>query len=217
MSGFAGWSYGGSAEPTEQRRCNLQAKVETSLYSFIVVDSSGRRLPGGIAYIRCAGCSTALVDRSRAPLHSARLPPRAGRACGRGGERRSPCAQARRPASRLRFSPAVRAEAGSSAVSPGRSDSPHHDRVSELEGRGYVPQSLDCLPGASNGERTVAKDPTEDRLADIHALDLRHVDFCRVPLHQPRLVDNPTVGDRDLSAEPLEPCRYEQQDASDST
>ena len=42
------------------------------------------------------------------------------------------------------------------------SDSPNHDGVSELEGRGYVPQSLDCLAGASNGERTEAKDPTEN-------------------------------------------------------
>src|SRR5215204_477341 len=46
-------------------------------------------------------------------------------------------------------------------VSPG-SGSPNHDGVSELKGRGYVPQSLYCLAGASNGERTEAKDPTEN-------------------------------------------------------
>ena len=45
--------------------------------------------------------------------------------------------------------------------SPG-SDSPNHDGVSELNRRGYVPQSLYCLAGASNGERTEAKDPTEN-------------------------------------------------------
>src|SRR5215208_566980 len=42
------------------------------------------------------------------------------------------------------------------------SGSPNHDGVSELKGRGYVPQSLYCLAGASNGERTEAKDPTEN-------------------------------------------------------
>src|SRR5215211_6144410 len=89
------------------------------------------------------------------------------------------------------------------------SGSPNHDGVSELKGRGYVPQSLYCLPGSSNGERAEIKDPTENRLADVHALDLRHVDLCRVPLHQPRFVDHPTVGHGDLSAKPLEPCRDE--------
>src|SRR5215213_3722099 len=81
------------------------------------------------------------------------------------------------------------------------SGSPNHDGVSELKGRGYVPQSLDCLAGASNGERTETKDSTENGLTHVHALDLRHVDFCRVPLHQPRLVDHPMVGHGDLSAE----------------
>src|SRR5215216_4426636 len=38
-----------------------------------------------------------------------------------------------------------------------------------------------------------------------------------VVLHQPRLVDHPTVGHGDLSAEPLEPCSDEQQDARHST
>src|SRR5215207_5813600 len=42
------------------------------------------------------------------------------------------------------------------------SGSPNHDGVSELKGRGYVPQSFYCLAGASNGERTEAKDPTEN-------------------------------------------------------
>src|SRR5215213_6588986 len=97
------------------------------------------------------------------------------------------------------------------------SGSPNHDGVSELKGRGYVPQSLDCLASASNGDRTETKDSTENGLAHVHALNLRHVDFCRVPLHQPGLVDHPAVGDGDLSAEPLKPCSDEQQDASHST
>src|SRR5215208_6831290 len=48
------------------------------------------------------------------------------------------------------------------------SGSPNHDGVSELKGRGYVPQSLDCLAGASNGERTETKDSTENGLAHVH-------------------------------------------------
>jgi hypothetical protein len=42
------------------------------------------------------------------------------------------------------------------------SGSPNHDGVSKLKGRGYVPQSLYCLAGASNGQRTEAKDPPEN-------------------------------------------------------
>ena len=43
-----------------------------------------------------------------------------------------------------------------------RSASPNHDGVSELKGRGYVPQRLYRLARPPNGERAETKDPTEN-------------------------------------------------------
>ena len=40
--------------------------------------------------------------------------------------------------------------------------SPNHDGVSELKGRGYVPQRLYRLARPPNGERPETKDPTEN-------------------------------------------------------
>jgi hypothetical protein len=90
-----------------------------------------------------------------------------------------------------------------------RSASPNHDGISELKGRGDVPQRLYRLPRPANGERAKIEDTAQNRLAHVHALYLRHVDFCRVPLHQPCLVDDSSIGHCDLGAEPLDPCRYE--------
>src|SRR5829696_681882 len=77
-----------------------------------------------------------------------------------------------------RLRPALDDNPGGGGSSPSvrsvGSGSPHHYSVSELKRRGYVPQLLYCLAGASNGERTEIKDATEHRLAHVYAFNLRH-------------------------------------------
>ena len=67
------------------------------------------------------------------------------------------------PSRRLRPAEQRRAEAGyppPSCEPP--QPSPNHDGVSELKGRGFVPQRLYRLARPPNGERPETKDPTEN-------------------------------------------------------
>ena len=59
-----------------------------------------------------------------------------------------------------------------------------------------IANRLEAAPGAAHDDRAIAEDAAEERLVDVHALDLVAVHLNRMPREQAGLVDHAVVGYR---------------------
>src|SRR5215475_2766202 len=87
--------------------------------------------------------------------------------------------------------------------------------VAEFDRRIDVLERFDSDAHAANDDIAIAEDATDNRLLDVDALDLVHLHFDRAAADEAALVNDTSVGHRNLGDEPPEPSR-EQHQCSDN-